>query len=75
MLLEDKSTTATRGFFGMFLLECKDTELHEEDALPITSSRGETLIHVFFFISNTLINNTGLKFALCQRQISENIAL
>ena len=31
-------------------------------------------IHAFSFISNTFISNTRLKFALCERQILENIA-
>ena len=30
-------------------------------------------LHAFIFISNTFISNTRLEFALCERQISENI--
>ena len=32
------------------------------------------VIHAFSFISNTFISNNRLKFALCERQILENIA-
>ena len=46
--------------------------IYYKDSLPVVVRRN---LHAFYFISNTFISNTRLKFAHRERQISENIAM
>ena len=54
-------------------MEIPERVSHQACGLELRSSTCSLCVHAFYFISNTFIRNTRLKFAYFETRISENM--